>query len=251
MMNEAKEYAIVEGLSQEYSNYTAQDQATWRTLFHRQTEQLEGKASQLYLECLAKLEDVLHGEAIPEYSQLDAALKTATGWSIFVVPGLISVQDFFKLLSQRQFSASTWIRKPESLDYIEEPDMFHDVFGHIPMLMDPAYADFMQRFGEIGVNLGDDKEAILGLQRLYWFTIEFGLMKEKGASKIYGAGIISSFGEVNHSLQCAPKAHEFDLGRIFQHKFRNDEIQNEYYILDGFSELTNSFNAWCSVKMTD
>lgn len=251
MMNEAKEYAIIDGLQQEYSNYTEQDQSTWRTLFKRQTEQLEGKASELYLKCLAEMKDVLNGESIPDYSLINEVLEEATGWSIFVVPGLISVQDFFKLLSQRKFSASTWIRKPESLDYIEEPDMFHDVFGHIPMLMDPSYADFMQRFGEIGVALGDDEEAVLGLQRLYWFTIEFGLIKESGSPKIYGAGIISSYGEVNHSLQQAPYSHDFDLEKIFKHKFRNDEIQNEYYILNSLQELTESFDVWSSEKMAD
>jgi len=244
MIDKSKEYALVAGLKQEYDKYTQQDHNTWNRLYTRQVEHLQGKAYSKYFDCLEELNSCLNEQAIPDYEELNNKLMQKTAWSIHVVPGLISVDDFFDLLSQRKFSASTWIRKPEQLDYIEEPDMFHDIFGHVPLLMDSNYADFMQAFGEVGASLKDQPEILTALQRLYWFSIEFGLISEKGATKIYGAGILSSFGEVNHAIDQLDQCLDFDLHKIYQHDFKNDEIQNDYYLLDSLNQMISSFTKW-------
>ena len=244
MMEKSKEYSLIEGLQQEYHTYSVQDHETWNKLFSRQVEHLKGRAFSKYFDCLEELQPCLNASAIPNYNDLNSALLNKTNWSIHVVPGLISVEDFFDLLSRRKFSASTWIRKPEQLDYIEEPDMFHDVFGHVPLLMDPDYANFMQSFGEMGASLRDNPKLIVALQRLYWFSIEFGLIKEGNDSKIYGAGIISSYGEVEHVLKQLDQAISFDLQLIYDHDFKNDEIQNDYYLLDSLDQMISSFQEW-------
>jgi len=133
---------------QDYNAYTATDRQVWNALYSRQRENLSDKADPRYLACLDQLLPVMNADKIPNYDDLNAALGAATGWSIHVVPGLIPVEEFFVLLAQRKFPASTWLRKPEELDYLEEPDMFHDIFGHIPLLLDPQYAQFMEDFGK-------------------------------------------------------------------------------------------------------
>lgn len=244
MIEKSKEYPLVEGLQQEYQRYSTQDHSTWHKLFSRQVDHLQGKAFSRYFECLEELGPSLNAERLPNYKDLNAALMNKTGWSIHAVPGLISVKDFFDLLSRRKFSASTWIRKPEQLDYIEEPDMFHDIFGHVPLLMDQAYADFMQAFGQMGVSLSDQPKLLESLQRLYWFSIEFGLIKEGSETKVYGAGILSSYGEVNHVMNQLNDSLPFDLQAIYQHEFRNDEIQNQYYLLDSLDQMIRDFQQW-------
>ncbi|NQX90984.1 MAG: phenylalanine 4-monooxygenase [Flavobacteriales bacterium] len=244
MMNESKEYALIDGLQQEYEQYTSEDHNTWGTLFQRQSELLSDKVFGEYLSSLEQLQEVLNSSALPDYKHLNKQLDSATGWQIHVVPGLIAVDDFFDLLSRRRFSASAWIRKPEQLDYIEDPDMFHDVFGHIPLLVNQEYADFMQRFGEVGASLAHDQEKVLWLQRLYWFTIEFGLIGDLENPQLYGAGILSSYGETQHVMNQTSEIKPFDLMEVFHHAFRNDQIQDTYYVLKDFGQLKSAFEDW-------
>ncbi len=157
-----------------------------------------------------------------------------------MVPGLIPVEDFFRLLAQRKFSASTWVRKMDQLDYLEEPDMFHDVFGHTPLLAEPKFAQFMKDFGDLGVEFIDDEEVVIQLQRLYWFTIEFGLIYENGR-KVYGAGICSSFGETTHSLSENVEVVSFDLERVINTEFKTDVVQTLYFELESFDQLFEEF----------
>ena len=230
----------MELMTQDYSKYTEEDLAVWNTLFERQLENLPGKAHPEYLACLDKLSDVLNSGKLPDFRELNEKLLAENGWSINVVPGLIPVDQFFKLLSEKKFCSSTWVRSMEQLDYLEEPDIFHDIFGHIPLLMNPAYAKFVQKFGEMGVKYGHDKTVEKQLQRLYWFTIEFGLMKMGDKTKIYGAGILSSSGESKHIFEDDIEVVPYDVEKILNNDFITSEIQTRYYEIESFEQLFKS-----------
>ncbi len=229
-------------MRQEYDKYTEEDFEVWKVLFERQAENLQTKACSEYLDCLQEMSAILNAERIPRFEELDAALMGATGWSIEVVPGLIPEREFFPLLAQRRFCSSTWLRTKAQLDYLEEPDMFHDIFGHIPLLMDQDYADFMQAIGELGMRHTNSDEAILQLKRLYWFTIEFGLIRKKGQLQIYGAGIISSFGESNHIFENKVDIDPFDMIKVLRQAFINSEIQTQYFEVKSFQQIYNSMD---------
>ncbi|TVR29714.1 MAG: phenylalanine 4-monooxygenase [Balneolaceae bacterium] len=222
---------------QDYDTYSEEDFKVWRTLFERQIKNLEGKAHPEYLRCLNSLDEVLNPNKIPRFEELNEKLLAGNGWSIVVVPGLIPVDQFFKLLSEKKFCSSTWLRKMSQLDYLEEPDMFHDIFGHIPLLMNPEYAKFVQQFGQLGVKYGSNKTVEKQLQRLYWFTIEFGLIKLGEHKSIYGAGIISSSGESNHIFEDEIKVSPYDVEKILNNDFITSEIQTQYYEIDSFEQL--------------
>ena len=227
-------------MKQEYKLYKEEDQLVWKTLFDRQVENLQDKSCTAYLSCLEIMKGVLNSKQIPDFNLLNSKLTGSTGWSIEVVPGLIPVEDFFRLLAQRKFSASTWVRKIDQLDYLEEPDMFHDIFGHTPLLADPKFAQFMKDFGDLGVEFIDDDEVVVQLQRLYWFTIEFGLIYENGP-KVYGAGICSSFGETIHSLSANVEVVPFSLGQVINTEFKTDVVQTLYFELESFDQLFEEF----------
>lgn len=228
-------------MRQEYSKYTEEDQLVWKTLFDRQAKNLAEKGSARYMTALETIKPALNGEAIPCFKELSAFLLERTGWQIEVVPGLIPVEEFFELLAERKFSASTWLRKMSQLDYLEEPDMFHDIFGHVPLLSDEKFARFMQQFGELGMKA--DPQRVIELQRLYWYTIEFGIMRERGERKVYGAGICSSFGETNNCMSPELSVKPFNLGDVFNRPFYTDEIQDLYFELDSFDQLFEEFEA--------
>jgi phenylalanine-4-hydroxylase len=223
-------------MKQHYDNYTTEDFAIWNLLFTRQLENLKDKASTAYLEALVKMKPVLNATEIPDFNKLNHWFETETGWQIECVPGLIPVEDFFELLAQKKFCSSTWLRSMENLDYLEEPDMFHDIFGHVPLLCNPIFSNFMHEFGKLGVQMKDDKERLVQLQRLYWFTIEFGLIHEQ-TSKIYGAGIASSFGETNLSIGNSVKVSPFDLEAILNQPFETDHVQNHYFLIASYEQL--------------
>jgi phenylalanine-4-hydroxylase len=229
-------------MNQEYEKYLPSDHATWQTLFSRQVVNLQDKACSQYLQCLADLAPELVDGHIPRFEDLDRRLAKATGWEIEVVPGLIPVADFFDLMARRRFCSSTWIRKPHQLDYLEEPDMFHDIFGHVPLLMDPTYASFMHRFGLIGQRFAGNEEAETQLERLYWFTIEFGLLYEAFKPTIFGAGILSSYGESKQIFESDIRILPFDIDAILGHAFRKDVMQTEYYALRSVEELAESLD---------
>lgn len=223
-------------MKQNHDNYTATDREVWNLLFARQIENLQDKASTVYLEALNTMKPVLNAQEIPNFDKINHWFETQTGWHIECVPGLIPVEDFFELLSQKKFCSSTWLRSMSNLDYLEEPDMFHDIFGHVPLLSNPIFSNFLHEFGKLGVQIKDDPERLLQLQRLYWFTIEFGLIHEN-THKIYGAGIASSFGESNLSLGNTVRLSAFDVPTILEQTFETDQVQNHYFVIESYEQL--------------
>jgi phenylalanine-4-hydroxylase len=229
-------------MKQIMESYTEEDVNVWNILFTRQIKNLEDKACKEYLFYLKELAPVLHANAIPNLNELSDLLFEKAGWRIEIVPGLIPVKDFFELLAERKFCSSTWLRKMSQLDYLEEPDMFHDIFGHIPLLLDPTFGDFAQKLGEIGLEHHDNEKVVVQLQRLYWFSIEFGLIKINNERRIYGAGILSSFQETNGIYDSNTEIFPFNLEEIIDSDFNNMTIQTKYYELESFEELFESLN---------
>ena len=223
---------------QNYAAYTAQDYAVWKQLTTRQLALLRERACREYVECVDALHPVISPEHPPKFTDLNARLRAAHGWSIEVVPGFLPVDEFFGLLASKRFCSSTWLRKPEQLDYLEEPDMFHDIFGHIPLYLNKDYADFAEALGKLGVQYADDEEKITQLQRLYWFTIEFGVLRRAGKVEVYGAGICSSYGETKHvfdnpAVQIVP----FELDAVLAQGFIITEVQMKYFAIEDFADL--------------
>ncbi len=224
------------------TNYTAEDLKVWQTLFKRQKENLKTRGSVTYMNSLEKMKTVLNAQSIPNFQQINQWFLDHTGWQIEVVAGLIPVEDFFSLLAEKKFCSSTWLRSWEQLDYLEEPDMFHDIFGHVPLLCDPVFSEFMHEFGKLGLSVLDRPQALIELQRLYWYTIEFGLIQEREL-KAYGAGLMSSFGETNRSLSDEVEHLPFNLEPVIQAEFRNDVMQETYFVLNSFDDLFESIEA--------
>jgi len=226
--------AVVE---QPWASYSADDHATWGTLYRRQRELLVGRACDEFLQ--AQDEMGMGEQHIPRFDQLNEVLGAATGWTLVGVEGLLPELDFFDHLANRRFPVTWWIRRPEQIDYIAEPDLFHDLFGHVPLLMNPVFADFMEAYGRGGVKAhGIGPEALQNLTRLYWYTVEFGLIDTPQGLRIYGAGIVSSKGESLHSLEAAaPNRIGFDLNRIMQTRYRIDTFQKTYFVIDSFEQL--------------
>ena len=226
-------------MKQEIEKYTDDDQLVWKTLFDRQHKNLKEKGCAIYYDCLENMSPALNAKSVPDFNQIDKWFQQNTGWSIEVVPGLIPVSEFFDLLAEKRFCSSTLLRSMAQLDYLEEPDMFHDIFGHLPLLSDPNYSAFINEFGKLGKEYKKDEKAVLQLQRLYWYTIEFGIINE-GSRKIYGAGIISSYGETNRVIDEDCNVIPFDIGAIFNKAFRTDVLQEDYFIIDSFDQLLKS-----------
>ena len=222
-------------IPQGWEHYTAQEHATWDTLFQRQAALLPGRASDAYLKGL----DVLRLErpGIPDFAELSERLMGLTGWSVVAVPGLVPDDVFFDHMANRRFVAGNFIRRPDQLDYLEEPDVFHDVFGHVPMLADPRFADYLAAYGRGGLRaleLGSLKQ----LSRLYWYTVEFGLVAEPEGLRIYGAGIVSSAAESRFALDDpSPNRIGFDLARVMRTDYRIDDFQQTYFVVPSFDEL--------------
>ena len=223
---------------QDYSKYTPEDFGVWKVLFERQIPHVKGHASQLYLAAL----DVVGftADEIPDFKKTSAILHRQTGWQITTVPELVPQQEFFQMLINKQFPATCWLRTMEELNYIEEPDLFHDVFGHIPLFVNPAYAQFMQGFGELAMKWIDDAEAIAILARVYWYTIEFGLLNENGQSKIFGAGIISSIGETAHVYSNNAVKTTFNVADMLNTPYRIDTLQPTFFVMDSFEQLCSA-----------
>ncbi len=223
---------------QKYDAYTATDYRIWRLLMQRQLKALKPVAAAEYLHCLRELYPILSPEHPPRFSDLSRALRDAHGWSIEVVKGFLPVDEFFSLLSRRRFCSSTWLRKEDQLDYLEEPDMFHDIFGHIPLYLNKDYADFAQKLGALGVKYAADEKKITQLQRLYWFTIEFGVIRQEEGLKVYGAGICSSPQETRHIYDNEDvEVLDFDLDRVMAQDFVIDKVQMRYFAIDSFANL--------------
>jgi phenylalanine-4-hydroxylase len=222
-------------IPQDWASYSAAEHTTWRALFARQQTLLPGRAADAFLGGLARLP--IFGEGIPDFARLNEVIARTTGWRLIAVPGLVPDAVFFEHLANRRFPAARFIRRPDQMDYLEQPDVFHDVFGHAPMLMLPAFADYMQAYGKGGLKalrLG----ALERLARVYWYTVEFGLVREPAGLRIYGAGIVSSRGESIFCLE-DPSPHRlgFDLRRVLRTRYRIDDFQECYFAIRGFDEL--------------
>lgn len=225
-------------IPQEWNSYTAAEHALWDTLFARQTAMLENRVADAFLQGIDVLR--MSKPGIPDFEELSERLRRATGWSVVAVPGLISDEAFFEHLANRRFVAGRFIRKPEQIDYLQEPDVFHDVFGHVPLLVNPVFADYMQAYGRGGLRaMGFG--AIHRLARLYWYTVEFGLIRDAGAAgrlKLYGAGIVSSNSESTFALDSdSPTRLAFDLKRVMRTRYRIDDFQQNYFVIDSFDDL--------------
>lgn len=231
---------------QQMTNYTQDDFWVWKTLFQRQWKNIPQRASSAYIKALERMKPVLNADEIPDFEKINNWFSKHNGWELQVVPGLIPVEDFFQLLAEKKFCSSTWLRAKNSLDYLEEPDMFHDIFGHVPLLSDPVFSEFVHEFGKLGCQFIDEPEKLLQLQRLYWFTIEFGVISEHNKIRSYGAGILSSFGETNQIDLMKANFLDYDIGNIIQKDFRTDVMQEDYFVIENFETLFNSLKSLAS-----
>ena len=225
------QYTIEQG----WSGYNEDEHAIWRFLFERQQRLLRGRACQEYLDGLRGLGVAAGG--IPEFERLSDILDRATGWRIVAVPGLVPDDVFFGFLARRRFPSTCFIRRRDQLDYLEEPDVFHDIYGHVPMLMNPVFADYMQAYGEGGLKALRLRH-LKQLARLYWYTVEFGLIATPSGLRIYGSGILSSAGESVYCLEDpGPRRLRFDSRRIMRTDYHIDRYQETYFVIDDFDEL--------------
>ena len=219
---------------QDYAQYTAADHDTYRRLYARQVQQLPGLACD---EFIAAVRELGEPDRIPHFDDISERLIKATGWQVVSVPGLIPEEAFFALLAARKFPVTDWLRKPEEFDYIVEPDVFHDLFGHVPLLFNPVFADYMQAYGAGGLK-ASRLDACELLARLYWYTVEFGLIATPAGLRVYGAGILSSAGELRHSItHPAPQRIAFELKRLMRTKYKIDSYQASYFVIDSFDQL--------------
>jgi phenylalanine-4-hydroxylase len=222
-------------IAQDWAAYSAADHAVWDTLFARQAALLQGRAAPQFLAGLDMLR--LSRPGIPDFAELSQRLHARTGWEVVAVPGLVPEAVFFEHLANRRFVAGRFIRSADQLDYLEAPDVFHDVFGHVPLLADPVFADYMQAYG-IGGLRSMQFGALGKLARLYWYTVEFGLIKTDAGLRIYGAGIVSSHGETRFALEStSPNRIAFDLPRVMRTQYRIDNYQQSYFVIPDFETL--------------
>jgi phenylalanine-4-hydroxylase len=219
---------------QNWAAYSAADHDLYRRLYERQAAQLPGLACSEFIDAVQHLGAPTQ---IPRFDALSEKLMRATGWEVVAVPGLIPEEAFFALLAQRRFPVTGWIRRPDEFDYVVEPDVFHDLFGHVPLLFNPMFADYMQAYGAGGLK-ASRLESCEYLARLYWYTVEFGLIDTPEGLRAYGAGILSSAGELRHSVR-SPQAQRigFDLERIMCTRYRIDSFQSTYFVIDSFGQL--------------
>ncbi len=224
-------------VEQPWNSYSREDHEVWAALFRRQRALLPGRACRELLENQERFG--MNASKIPRFDELNVTLQAATGWTLVGVEGLLPDDVFFGHLAERRFPVTWWIRKMDQLDYISEPDLFHDLFGHVPLLLNPVFADYMHAYGLGGMKacrLGPD--ALMRLARLYWYTVEFGLLRTPEGLRIYGAGIVSSKGESIYCLDSpVPNRIAFDLRRVMKTRFRIDTYQETYFVIDGFESL--------------
>lgn len=221
-------------VAQDCSAYSARDHAIWRTLYSRQSALLKGYACPEFISAAARLDA---GAGIPDLDRTSDILRRATRWQLVPVPGLIPDDVFFAHLAARRFPVTVWIRRPEELDYLVEPDVFHDFFGHVPMLFDPVFADYLAAYGRKGVEAAA-RGGTKALARLYWYTVEFGLIRTPAGLRAYGAGILSSKGETIYAVDDPrPRRIDFDRDLVMRTDYRIDTYQHTYFILDSFGQL--------------
>ncbi|WP_269516164.1 phenylalanine 4-monooxygenase [Brevundimonas subvibrioides] len=225
-------------ISQNWRAYTQVEHDTWDTLYARQMEILPGRAADAFMKGLNALD--LNTGGIPDFALMNPKLKALTGWTVVCVPGLVPDEVFFDHLANRRFPSGQFIRKADQLDYLQEPDIFHDVFGHVPMLTDPDFADYMQAYGK-GGQRAQSLGMLRNLARLYWYTVEFGLIDQGEGLRIYGAGIVSSASESVFALEDpSPNRIAFDLERIMRTDYRIDDFQQVYFVIPSIEALNDA-----------
>ena len=223
-------------IDQHWERYGAADHGVWRTLYERQAKVLPGRATPEFLEGLTKLR--LVADRIPDFERLSDELEKVTGWRVVAVPSLVPDDIFFDHLANRRFPAGQFIRRPDQLDYLEEPDVFHDVFGHVPMLAHPVFADYMVAYGKGGQRALKEFGQLKNLARLYWYTVEFGLIEKPEGLRIYGSGIVSSRAESIYAVESpSPNRIAFDLERVMRTDYRIDDFQESYFVIPSFEKL--------------
>jgi len=222
-------------MRQDYAAYTGEDFQVWKILFERQVPQLPKSASKAYLEGMKTVK--FTADRIANFEELNEILRQTTGWQVQVVPGLIDDDLFFGLLSNKRFPSSTWLRKMEHLDYLEEPDMFHDAFAHMPLLTNQPYVDFLEKLSALALKHIQNPWAIQLISRIYWFTIEFGLIREVGELRVYGAGILSSAGETSYALSSEPSHFAYDVRHIMSTTYWKDRFQDKYWVIENYEQL--------------
>ena len=222
-------------IDQGWDNFTATDHGVWQTLFEQQSKLLPGRACNEFLDGLKALK--LTEDHIPNFDEMNAELFKLTGWEVVAVPGLVPDDVFFDHLANKRFVSGNFIRTPDQMDYLQEPDIFHDVFGHVPLLTNPVFADYMQAYGKGGLRAANHN-CLQNLSRLYWYTVEFGLINTAEGPRIYGAGIVSSKGESIFALENnSPNRLGFNLPRVMRTKYRIDDYQQTYWMIDSFEQL--------------
>jgi len=223
-------------IDQNWEHYTPSDHATWKSLYLRLETLLPRYACREFVDGMTRLD--IGRDRIPEFSELSRRLGALTGWSVVAVPGLVPDDIFFEHLANRRFPAGNFIRRPDQLDYIEQPDVFHDVFGHVPMLAHPVFADYMEAYGKGGLRALKGFDMLPNLARLYWYTVEFGLVRTPEGTRIFGAGIASSTAETVYAIDDAsPNRIAFSLERVMRTKYRIDDFQESYFVIDSFEQL--------------
>jgi phenylalanine-4-hydroxylase len=225
-------------IDQDWAGYTDTEHQVWIALYERQTSLLPGRACEPFLKGLEALD--LHRAGIPDFRRINEELTSLTGWSVVAVPGLVPDAVFFEHLANRRFPAGRFVRKPDQLDYLQEPDVFHDVFGHVPMLTDPVFADYMQAYGRGGLR-ALELGRLANLARLYWYTVEFGLLDTPDGVRLLGAGIVSSHAESIFALDDAsPNRLGFDLERVMRTPYRIDDFQQVYFVVPSLKALLDA-----------
>jgi len=223
-------------VKQDWDAYTPEQHALWRRLYQRQAKLIPGRACDVFIESLERLNI---GDGIPRFEDSSALLSRATGWTLVAVPGLVPDQIFFEHLASRRFPVTVWLRDPEEFDYIVEPDVFHDFFGHVPLLFNPIFADHLQEYGK-GALKAMKLDGLAMLARLYWYTVEFGLIQSPEGLRVYGAGILSSGGEIEHCLTSPESLRlPFDVERVMRTLYKIDSYQETYFVIDSFQQLFN------------
>jgi phenylalanine-4-hydroxylase len=222
-------------IQQDWDAYTPEQHAVWAELVSRRMPQLEEHACVEYLDGFHQIG--LREDSIPNLAEVNKRLGPRTGWNATPVSGFLPPDAFFEMLAARQFPTTTWLRKRESLEYTPEPDIFHDVFGHVPMHAHPVFADFLQQYGRVCLGLMHDKDKLERMGRLFWFTVEFGVIRQKGTIKLYGSGLISSHGESTNVIHSGPEIRDFDLDAVLNQEFLVSEMQKVLYAVESFDQI--------------
>lgn len=221
-------------VQQDWSVYSPEQHATWAELVGRRMPQLEQYACEEYLQGFEQIG--IRANVIPDLAEVNQRLRPRTGWSATPVSGFLPAAAFFEMLAARKFPTTTWLRTRDSLEYTPEPDIFHDVFGHVPMHAHPVFADFLEHYGRVCAEL-TDKDALERMGRLFWFTVEFGVIRQNGVIKVYGSGLISSQGESNYVISGGPEIRDFDIDQVLDQSFSTSEMQKVLYAVESFDQI--------------